>query len=203
MPHWEGIAESRLRVCVLLNTLHIEDQNTHLTCKVRTFNLSGELQRAVLWLTLGFNINIRKELRLRLARSDGYRWYLRYIKSMSFHNNWNGNVWMLWKRVTRKKRKSKEQRGTGDTKNSSVVDLEKQFSPLNCGRIWDTIIMSSRVAGWPKFGLIPKRKHICGFIMNVSGLKTPSRAKIYSTANVIHSPEPAFIHVFEVVHESL
>lgn len=48
--------------------------------------------------------------------------------------------------------------------------------------------MRRRVAGWPKFGLLPKkREHIHSFIINVSGLKTNSKAKMYSRSSMLHS----------------
>lgn len=47
--------------------------------------------------------------------------------------------------------------------------------------------MRRRVAGWPKFGLLPKKEHIHSFIINVSGLRTPSKAKMYSRFSMLHS----------------
>lgn len=73
---------------------------------------------------------------------------------------------MSQQRATREE--DEEQRGNRDTKNPSVVQLEKQrHSCINrevkeilslelSDRIWDRIIMSMRVAGWPEFGLTPK-----------------------------------------------
>lgn len=47
--------------------------------------------------------------------------------------------------------------------------------------------MRRRVAGWPKFGLLPKEKGVYIFIRNVSRLKTPSKARMYCRSSMRHS----------------
>lgn len=97
------------------------------------------------------------------------------------------------------KKRSREQRGTGDTKNCSVVHLEKQihthinrgvkeFLSLelrqNLGQDYNEKESGRLAQIWVAS---KKREHIHSFIINVSGLKTNSKAKMYSRSSMLHS----------------